>query len=342
MSVAASFVQRYLSVTKIILRMKHIILTFFIVAFIVDNRSTTVAQSRKVEIECASIIPVKTNAVQSRQTNLENVAVILGVANYWHDSSLDNTINDAKGMAEYFHSIGYKVVLRLDPTKKQVNKSIDSILRVMDPDATFVFFAAGHGSEYKGENFLALVDSWPLSKEDLPRETFSIQKLFRKIQNAKIRTTISFLDICRTPPRIEKFRESNINRFQYDGYQTVKSPAGFFTGFSTSSGKSAKDAEIDTRNHSPFTFAMLEYIRIPYLSLEQFYDSVIIRTRYLTRNVQTPIKESNLEGNFYFNLRYKPGNDSTVITRITNQSDFITWPLPDSRGRIVHDSVAIK
>ncbi|MRG46952.1 hypothetical protein GFS24_17655 [Chitinophaga sp. SYP-B3965] len=276
-----------------------IILTFFILSVIILKiANNIVAQNKKAR----------------QKPNVENIAVLIGVANYLYDSSLDNTINDARSMAEYFHSIGYNTVLLLDPTKKQVEKSTDSVLQVMSPEATFVFFAAAHGSEYKAKNYIALVDSKPMSNKDLPRETFCIQKLFKKISTAKIRTTISFLDICRTPLR-EKFREPGSNRFIYTGFTRVNSPAGSFTGFSTSSGKSAKDATINTGNHSPFTFAMLEYIRVPYLSIEEFYDSVIIRTKYLTQNVQTPIKESNLEGSFYFNLRYKTKNDSTIALR---------------------------
>ena len=88
----------------------------------------------------------------------ERIAVVIGVSDYSNIVDLDNAVPDARLIAGSLEEVGFDVRFLAEPSVEAVEGLVNS-LDHMGPDATFVFYFAGHGVQIMGENFLLLQDA---------------------------------------------------------------------------------------------------------------------------------------------------------------------------------------
>ncbi len=136
-------------------------------------------------------------ALLPRQAGAANkVAVVIGVSDYAEIIDLDNAVPDARLIAGALDDVGFDVRFLAEPSVEEVEALVDG-LEDMGPDATFVFYFAGHGVQIMGENFLLLQDA-RVSGETV-EGAFPLSHLMTRLAQSEA-TSVVVLDACRTNP----------------------------------------------------------------------------------------------------------------------------------------------
>jgi hypothetical protein len=251
-------------------------------------------KSRLLLIAFVVLLVTETRA-QNENLKPKKIAITVGVSNYVYAPTLKNTLNDATDMANKLRLLGFEVTILLDPSLKSFGAKIDSITRKMNSSDILLFFFSGHGAEYNGENYLFLKNSNPIIPNDMPYETYPIGKLLGRIDFAKIKTSILILDACRSNPFVRSWNKDGSSS---EGLVNIEAPNGTFIGFAASPGKTASDG---ARKNGTYTEAILKFIELKNISIDDLFNKVNKEVRIQSEGKQIPFKNSSLEDNFYFN-----------------------------------------
>jgi uncharacterized caspase-like protein len=104
----------------------------------------------------------------------KKVALLIGNASYQYTNKLNNTVNDANGMAATLSELGFDVLKITDGTYEQMQNAIYAFGdRVQDVDVS-VFYYAGHGLEVDGANYLVPVNADIQSALDVRQKTIPL------------------------------------------------------------------------------------------------------------------------------------------------------------------------
>jgi hypothetical protein len=240
--------------------------------------------------------PLSTPVLQPEK----RLALVIGNGNYQKPgASLDNSLNDARDMANLLKHLGFEVSLYEDQTKSSMEQAIKSFgekLKVSGSNTAALFYYAGHAAEVEGINYLFPVEVKLMSEEGpsgAEKEAVAVQALVKQIEASGTNLNIVLLDACRDNPYPRKTRSfaSKANRLA-----TMAAPTGTIIAYSTASGKQASDG--DGRN-GLYTGELLKNMRIPYLKIEDVFKNVRIAIKK-SRSEQVPWVYSSLEGDFYF------------------------------------------
>ncbi|MGN6420622.1 MAG: caspase family protein [Pseudobacter sp.] len=241
------------------------------------------------------ILSIQTAFAQVQRQASEKIAVVIGVSNYEAVTPLKNCLNDANDLTQKLTKLGFNVVLLLDPDVKTVRQKLDSLKKKLQPSDTFLFFFSGHGIEYNGENYFFMKNSAPTSDKNIPEETVALNDVLGVIKFARTKTGIIILDACRSNPFVEKWRSFQSNK----GLKDVDTPAGVFIGYAAAPGKAASGG---IRNNSLYTEALLKFIEIRGISIDQLFTKINKEVRITSDGKQIPHKSSSLEEEFFFNV----------------------------------------
>lgn len=261
-----------------------------------------------------------TLTAQVKEKTNNKIALVIGVSNYEYAGQLKNTLNDANDISTKLEILGYKVIKMLDPEIKSMNVKIDSLAKKLKTDDNFLFYFSGHGAEYNGENYLFVKNSNPSIPSDMPYETFPIGKLLGKLEFANVKTSILILDACRNNPFVKSWSKSGIIN---EGLVNIDAPNGTFIGFAASPGKTASDG---ARNNGTYTEAIIKFIELKNISIDQLFNKINKEVRTESNGKQIPFKNSSLEDEYYFNkdetFTRNSGNSS-----IASDDKFIIAPI---------------
>lgn len=222
------------------------------------------------------------------------IALIIGNGKYTSVGSLDNPVPDAELMANTLRTKGFEVSLLTDTSQSELNRGIAKFgrdLRKAGPEATGLFYYAGHGVQSFGSNYLLPVDAQLTDAADLSLVAVQADSVLRQMFSAKNKTNIVILDACRNNP-FENILDLNDN-----GLAEMKAPTGTFLSYSTAPGAVALDG-LD--GNSPFTKALASKIPTPGVQIEQLFKQVRVDVLKQTQGQQTPWDTSSLTNNFYF------------------------------------------
>lgn len=219
------------------------------------------------------------------------LALLIGNSAY-RDSPLKNPVNDATDMAETLRGLGWKVTLRTNATQRQMKEAIREFGAELEHGGIGLFYFAGHGLQYRGENFLVPVAANIERESHIEDETVSANFVLRQLDEAKNRTNIVILDACRNNPFARSFRSASRGLAQMDAAQ------GTLIAFATAPGSVAADG--DGRN-GVYTKHLLRQMRVPGVPVELMFKRVRDAVISETRDLQTPWESSSLRGaDFYF------------------------------------------
>ena len=222
------------------------------------------------------------------------IAMIVGNGDYSAVSSIDNPVGDANLMARTLEQQGFQVTLLINAGQLEMNRAIAQFgrdLRDAGPDATGLFYYAGHGVQSFGSNYLVPVDASLTNAADLGLVAIPAETVLRQMSSARNKTNIVILDACRNNP-FEKIRDMGDN-----GLAEMKAPTGTFLAYSTAPGAVALDG-VD--GNSPFTQALAGEIEKPGLPIEQVFKQTRVSVLQQTGGAQTPWDASSLTSAFYF------------------------------------------
>ncbi len=241
------------------------------------------------------------------------VALVIGNSAY-PDAPLKNPINDAKKIAASLRKAGFQVILGRNLDRESILAKAEEFKTLLEKADTGLFYFAGHGLQYKGDNFLVPIDARFYESDDIPHEALSTNTILDKMDEVANAVNIVILDACRNNPfsfstaldgenrglkrkdqknkTPKTAKEKNIT-----GLARINAPAGSFVAYATAPGQVAEDGQGD---NGMYTQYLLQYIKQPDLPIEQVFKKVRINVVRDTRGKQVPWENSALLGDFYF------------------------------------------
>lgn len=226
-------------------------------------------------------------------TATERVALVIGMASYAHIEALDNTVNDARLIADTLTGIGFEVTLVTDAGYRDLQKAMDSFaFRSETADLALIYFA-GHGIEVAGENFLVPIDARVTSTPDVQRQSVSLTEFLRTVDRARV-MRIVILDSCRNNPFGDTIDLTLANGGAGRGGLAPPSPdRGTLVAFAARDGQVALDG---TGGNSPFALALAERMAEPGLEISLMFRQVRDQVLAATFNQQEPHTYGSLSG----------------------------------------------
>jgi hypothetical protein len=230
-------------------------------------------------------------------------ALIIGNGAYENVDPLPNPTNDVRLVSESLEAVGFNVTLLVDATKRQMDDATRQFARTLDDagrNTVGVFYFAGHGVTYEGENWLIPLGADIQEGVDIEYAAVSANRILKLMEGARNATDILILDACRNSP----FRGFSLSgtRAVTRGLSRMDAPAGSFIAYSTAPGAVAYDG---AGSYSPFAEAFAAEVMMPNVSIGDMMIDVRNRvkasTQALGNSPQTPWDASSLTGRFYFN-----------------------------------------
>lgn len=233
------------------------------------------------------------------ETGERRVALVIGNSAYRAAPALPNPGNDAQDVAAALRAVGFEVIEGRDLDRRGMGEALGRFARAADGADAALFFYAGHGLQFRGENFLLPVDSAPSDEFSIPYETTRVADVIDALQNAKgVRLLI--LDACRNNPLADRItssgrsRDSSIGR----GLARIAQNRGMVVAYATQANDVAADGK---GRNSPFSAALVEQLAEPGLEVGQLFRRVAAGVNQRTGGRQTPELSISLLGDFYFN-----------------------------------------
>jgi hypothetical protein len=228
----------------------------------------------------------------------KRLALVIGNADYVNANALANPVNDAKAVKLALQSLGFTVMSCYDADQKTMKKIIDEFGTELENYTVGLFYYAGHGIQVRGNNFLIPVDANLLVEQDVDYDCIDAGRLLGKMEAAGTKTNIVILDACRNNPFERSW--SGRSTSQGSGLAFMNAPSGSIVAYATSPGKTASDG---TGKNGLYTEALLKYMQIPGLPIEEFFKNVRGMVEQKSDKLQTPWEVTSLKGSFYFKIK---------------------------------------
>lgn len=244
------------------------------------------------------------------------VALVIGNSSYANAPVLSNTVNDARDMAAALRRIGFEVVDGIDLDKRGMDQAVTRFARLAQDADAAMFYYAGHGLQFNGENFLVPVEARVEDEIGVQYETTRLNDVLTALNFSK-GVKIMVLDACRNNPFVTQLaRRQGTRSFAVGtGLAPVARAQGMVIAYATQANDVAADG---TGRNSPFTAALVREIEQPGLEVATLFRRVQKSVYDATNGRQTPELSLSLLGDFYLN---RSETDSDVWGRIRTSED---------------------
>ena len=262
------------------------------------------------------------------QAASDRVALVIG-NNAYASVPLRNAVNDARDVGKILKEMGFKVILKEDTTRPVMVDALKEFGAALDGASTAVFFYAGHGMQFKDQNYLIPIDAAMGSEEDVTLFALNMQQVFDRMERAKTKTNILILDACRENPFASSFRVSS------GGLAQMNAPSGTLIAYSTAPGSVAADG---FGRNGTYTKNLLNNIATPDLPVEIMFKRVREGVELETLKKQTPWDASSLKGDFAFNntsaaAAARQGNGGAASADMTLTMERVFWESVEKSNR---------
>ena len=247
----------------------------------------------------------------------KRVALVIGNAAY-KQGPLGNPVNDARAMKERLSALGFDVVLRENLKTREIGATYREFRSKIVPGGTALVFYAGHGVQFKGENYFPAVDAEIASEEDVPLQSVNLNTLLSNMEEAKAGVSLVFLDACRDNPFARGFRSGA------RGLAKVEAASGTLIHYATRPGSVASDGE---GQNGTYTEALLAHMDEAGVPVEQVLKRVTNRVVSRTKGKQEPWVEGSLRGEFYFIFQ---GPTNVQVQAAPTDPETQTWQVAES------------
>ncbi len=253
--------------------------------------------------------------------NLKKIAIVFGERDY-KNGPLINPINDAKDMSDSLKKMGFDVYTYYNTDYKTMKDAIEEWYTKIPKYDVALFYYSGHGAEVNGKNYLFPIDAAVRSISDLEYVAYSANRVLSNMEVSNSKFNIMILDACRDNP----FTKS-LTRDIKSGLASMTGK-GSFVGFAASPGTVASDG--DKRNGT-YTEAILKYISVPNLTIDQIFTKVNSHVRSRTSDMQIPYKNSSLSSDFCFSVRNEKPSRISTKSVVVQPSSGILLALTEER-----------
>ncbi|MUK51489.1 caspase family protein [Aliivibrio fischeri] len=222
---------------------------------------------------------------------MKTLALVIGNNDYPGRGKLENAVNDANAIFNVFSRLGYEVLYKENCVVTDYDELLEQFENGMASVDASIFYFAGHGFEFQGENYLTSIES-PLENPTVrlcERTCIRLSEITDIIKRSSTKVNIIIIDACR----------GSFDRGVSSTFASVTAPEGTIIAFSTSPGEGAKDSGFD--GHSLYTGALLQYLGREFLSVEELFKKTRKTVHNLSSGTQTSWEHTSLVGDFYFN-----------------------------------------
>jgi hypothetical protein len=268
------------------------------------------------------------------------VALVIGNSSYRNAPVLPNTVNDARDMVTALRKVGFEVVDGIDLDKRGMDAALTRFARLAQDADAAMFYFAGHGFQFNGENYLVPVEAKVEDEVGVQYETTRLNDVVTALNYAR-GVKIMVLDACRNNPFVGLLAKRQATRgFSVgSGLAPVQRAQGMVIAYATQANDVAADG---AGRNSPFTAALVREIDQPGLEVAALFRRVQKSVYDTTSGRQTPELSLSLLGDFYLNReetdadiwrRIRASDDSTALQAFIQrypQSFFVI----DARTRI--------
>jgi hypothetical protein len=242
------------------------------------------------------------------------VALVVGNTRY-QIGDLSNASKDAEDIASALKDLGFEVQLLKDLDQRGLAGAIKAFGQsAKNNGKTAVFYFSGHGIQVNTEDYLIPIDVISMDTSEIARRSVPLQNVFDAL-GVRVAPNVVILDACRvTGPFVTGLAEP--------GNPTPNS----LIAFSTSPGTVASDGE---GVHSPYTRALLRYIRIPGQNTSELFTKVREDVKANTDNVQVPWENTSLSSDLifrdpaYVDAQFTSADDDALI--LLNGQEVLDW-----------------
>ncbi|MFN3590395.1 MAG: caspase domain-containing protein, partial [Spirosomataceae bacterium] len=117
------------------------------------------------------------------------LALVVGNNNYQYVKRLKNPANDADDMAVALESLGFEVIKRKDLTEKELKQTIDDFGNRLRQYDVGLFYYAGHGVQYEGNNYLVPVDAQVKVATEIEYTCVNLGRTMAKMEGANLKVS---------------------------------------------------------------------------------------------------------------------------------------------------------
>jgi len=224
----------------------------------------------------------------------KRLALVIGNSKYSHGAFLLNPANDAIAMAKVLEKVGFEVESYTDADQKTVKMAMDQFGAKLENYEVGLFYYAGHGIQVNGNNYIVPVDANLYMENDVEYDCVEVGRILGKMEDSGCETNIIILDACRDNPFERRWSGRSVKT---QGLAFMNAPSGSIIAYSTSPGRTASDG---TGENGLYTSALLKYIEVPNLILEDVFKNVRSEIEKVSNGGQTPWESTSLKGSFYF------------------------------------------
>lgn len=244
------------------------------------------------------------------------VALVIGNSGYSNAPVLPNTVNDARDMAASLRKVGFEVVDGVNLDKRGMDQAVTRFARLAQDADAVMFYYAGHGFQFNGENYLVPVEARVEDEISVQYETTRLNDVLTALNFSK-GVKIMVLDACRNNPFVSQLAKRQATRgFAVgSGLAPVARAQGMVIAYATQANDVAADG---IGRNSPFTAALVREIEQPGLEVATMFRRVQKSVYDATSGRQTPELSLSLLGDFYLN---REETDSDVWRRIRASDD---------------------
>ena len=242
--------------------------------------------------------PVQNEEMMELYKKEKRYALVIGNSGYKNVPTLRNPTHDAEDLSAVLKQLNFDVISLTDATYMEIRSAFlkfhEKLVNGPKDQTIGLFYYSGHGLQNDGENYLVPVDAHIEYQDDIPRQCFPVQKIIlENMERSNTRMNILVLDACRnnTFPQI--------SRAPGNGLAEMRKARGSFIAYSTAPGSTASDG---IGRNGLYTQELLKAIQKPNRSLEQVFKEVRINVLRLSGEKQYTWDNSNITGDFYFNL----------------------------------------
>lgn len=246
------------------------------------------------------VIFIFASSFSPAQAEEKRIALVIGNASYQQAVRLANPINDAVLISGKLTELGFKVTLVQDASFEELTRALRTFESDLQTASTGLFFFAGHGMQFRDENYLLATDAMIVDQQDVVTSGKNLNSIINMME-ATVPLSLVFIDACRNNPFADNLRQKLAGRARSLGLNRGLAPptgtANSLVAFATKPNEVALDG--DTRN-SPFTTALAEHIVTPNIEVSTMLKRVTRDVLSKTAQQQRPEVVASMDAEFYF------------------------------------------
>ncbi len=237
---------------------------------------------------------------QASDKNSKRKALLIGNDRYQSVPVLKNARTDAQAMGQALAKLGYKVWVKTDLNRKDMQAAIRQFRSEVQGGDEVVIFYAGHAVQIASANYLLPTDIAGASEDEVKDEAIQLQRLLEDMGERKTQITLALIDACRDNP----FQKNGRN-IGGRGLAPTTAATGQMIIFSAGAGQQALDrlSNDDRDPNGLFTRIFIQEMKNPGIRIDNLAREVRKKVVEAAKSVghdQVPAIYDQVVGDFYF------------------------------------------